>query len=355
VVRPDLNLTDDYVYHVIPADTIHQISDVSSLVRSSHYRPSLRTRFEARQLQAPEASQELALQLRKQMEEGKSLPTSEVAKISATDTRAQALDIVMDYGAIRAYQDSQSIWAEKEFELKGLRASTGITAVEMPVPVPAPVEKGHESARIGLEGRTAPGDQRGLFINFRPAYHDLYSYDVGYLRGSQIRLLEATFGGEDSSHLRLDSFTLLDIVSLSPVNSYFTPTSWRLNLSSDYLLSQSRSIYHGSVGGGVSFAGSSWLAGAFLETQWSQLEGDPSSGNISFGPSIIVRLDLAKNLRALIDIKILWPVRQAVLANCNHDARGFSYPGEKHNEIRLTYKKTLEQDEHESLYYLRYF
>ncbi|MGE5085022.1 MAG: DUF4105 domain-containing protein [Bacillota bacterium] len=355
VVRPDLNLTDEYVYHVIPADTIQQVTDIPGLVRSSRYRPSLRARFESRQLNAPEEAQTLALNWRDKIEKSNELPVAEISSFSKADTRAQALDILLDYGAIRAYQDSGSVWAEKEFELKGLRASSGITAVDAPIHEPIPVEKGHASARIGLEGRIGPQDQRGLFLNFRPAYHDLYSSDEGYLRGSQIRFLELSAGGKESSNIKLDSFTLLDIVSLSPINSYFTPTSWRLNLSSDHLFSASKDFYHGSVGGGVSFSGDKWLAGAFLETQWSQLEGEASAGSLSFGPSVIVRLNLSHHLRALADLKILWPTRNDVLENYKHFEGGFSYSLGKNDELRLTYKKLLEQDEHESIYYLHYF
>ncbi|MFM6930236.1 MAG: DUF4105 domain-containing protein [Bdellovibrio sp.] len=355
VVRPDLNLTDDYVYHVIPADTIQQVMAIPGLVRASKYRPSLRARFESRHLNASEGAEALALNWKEKIESSREIPVAEISNFQNPNTRAQALDILLDYGAIRAYQDSDSIWAQKEFELKGLRASSGVTAEEAPLREPVPVEKGHSSAQIALEGRVNPDNQHGLFLNFRPAYHDLYSSDEGYLHGSQIRLLELSLGGKESSNIKLDSFTLLDIVSLSPINSYFTPTSWRLNLASDHLFSKDRDFYHGSVGGGVSFSGSKWLAGVFLETQWSQLEGEASTGSLSFGPSVIVRLNLSHHLRALADLKILWPTRSDVLTNYQQFEGGFSYSVGKNDEIRLIYKKLLEQDEHESIFYLHHF
>ena len=65
----------------------------------------------------------------------------------------------------------------------------------------------------------------------RPTYHDLMDPDEGYVRGAQTEFFDVVVrdysGGVGT---RVEDFTPLRIVSVSPRNEFFQPISWNINV-----------------------------------------------------------------------------------------------------------------------------
>jgi len=98
----------------------------------------------------------------------------------------------------------------------------------MPAPQVRP-DQGHGTARVEIGG----GSRDGLgFVELRarPAYHDLMDPDGGYVRGAQIEFFDFAVrdyaGGVGA---RLEDFTPVRVVSVSPRNDFFQPLSWKVD------------------------------------------------------------------------------------------------------------------------------
>ena len=95
-------------------------------------------------------------------------------------------------------------------------------------------------------------------VGFRPAYHDLLDDDRGYVEGAQIVFADAAlryYSSDDK--LVLQKLDIVDIISVSPRDSFFKPYSWKVRTGlvqrtgddgDDHL------VYQVSPGGGVSYA-----------------------------------------------------------------------------------------------------
>ncbi|NOX75992.1 MAG: DUF4105 domain-containing protein, partial [Gammaproteobacteria bacterium] len=71
--------------------------------------------------------------------------------------------------------------------------------------------------------------RRYLLLGLRPAYHDLLDDERGYVKGAQINFFNLSLRySPERQKLRINNFTLLDIISLSSRDNFFKPVSWRL-------------------------------------------------------------------------------------------------------------------------------
>ena len=131
-------------------------------------------------------------------------------------------------------------------------------------PVSGAPDGGHKTMRAGL----GMGWREGEFFNeanFRLAFHDLLDPEYGYTPGAQIQALGLTLRHYPRrNHTRLEKFTLLDILSLSPVDALFASPSWRINAALDTIQHNNcRFCRTGNINGGI---------GAAAETSWLSRE-----------------------------------------------------------------------------------
>jgi hypothetical protein len=123
-------------------------------------------------------------------------------------------------------------------------------------PPPRP-ETGHLPGKFSFGGgyRT---DSFFTEVGWRAAYHDLLDPDEGYTPGAQINFFSVSgrYSFEEES-LRLWQLHLIDIVSLSPRDTFFKPVSWKVNTGFDRrLLSDGYDhlIYRVNPGGGLAYS-----------------------------------------------------------------------------------------------------
>jgi hypothetical protein len=96
-----------------------------------------------------------------------------------------------------------------------------------PVPKVRP-DQGHGSSRAALRaGREDGSDFQELQV--RATYHDIMDSDDGYARGAQIEFFSLALRNYDFGTTRVEQFTPLHILSLSPRDDFFQPISWKID------------------------------------------------------------------------------------------------------------------------------
>jgi hypothetical protein len=140
------------------------------------------------------------------------------------------LELAYDYAAYKSATGNVTTTAGEMHELLLARSRLEAPPQRPEVPVPdVRPDQGHKTSRLAL-GAGSRGGRRFEEISLRPTYHDLMDDDGGYTRGAQIEFFNMRwrhYRADDS--LRLEEFTPLNIVSLSPRDDFFRPVSWKIN------------------------------------------------------------------------------------------------------------------------------
>jgi len=227
VARPGLDLSDKFQGWAIPSDTVREVLSKKGVLKKAVYRPSSLTLLQHQLQQLDDEEQQMTLGL----SQG-TLPIDSPEVTALPDERkALVLESAYDY---LQYQFNTGHWerdtaASRSMSL--LRARSHVPVQDVTPPLPKPgyrPDEGHDTARIALYQGTLEGDAiTDLFL--RPAYHDLLDADAGYQPGAQIDFFDFHFRHlyEQNTSI-LESFTIVDIVSLAPRNRFFSPTSWRV-------------------------------------------------------------------------------------------------------------------------------
>lgn len=225
VARPALALTDRFVWHAIPSDTVRAVVDTPGLLRQVRYRPSNASLIGARATRLPRA----ALRQVERLAHGQESPAApELAALPATQ-RAEVLELADLY---LTYLQPSLTLGEREFQSRSrqlLLARSREPALELPSP-PTPAvrpEQGHFSGRLQLAVGTMHGQAAGE-LRLRPAYHDLLDAEAGFTRGAELQFFELALRQTARQGGRLQSFTPVDIQSLTPSSALLGGKSWRV-------------------------------------------------------------------------------------------------------------------------------
>lgn len=235
VADPDLHLTDQFTFHVIPADTIKALTRNDGLISTEVYRPSLLSQLNNKRVRMTEKENKIFYRLVK----NPSAAENEDYRNLTTPEKAIVLDAYLDYAQYRNMQKEKTATVIDRTTRQILleRSQLNYRREESPETVhfSTPPELGHGSARVGLGfGR----NENEFFeeVSIRPAYHDLLANDTGYRKDSQILFLDLTARRyNESEKTKIDSFKLIDIVSLTPYDPLFNKLSWKLSVGVDTL------------------------------------------------------------------------------------------------------------------------
>jgi hypothetical protein len=214
--RPSLDLATHTGLWVIPSDTLRLVQE-AGLVSETKFRPSMGRR--------------MALLAKGLTRDGvKGALAAARGEVPATALPAgdggRALELSAEYLQYLYGKEKVSV---EEYRPRFLSIVTrrSSAAGELPEPEqPAPPETGHRTARIWAGGGRGAGEPF-VEAGFRPAYHDLLDPQKGYTEGSQILFLDTALRYlPKREELLLERLTLVDILSLSPWDPVFKPTSW---------------------------------------------------------------------------------------------------------------------------------
>jgi Domain of unknown function (DUF4105) len=233
VADPDLHLTDQFIFQVIPADTIKALIPYNGLIAKEVYRPSLLSQMNDKRIRMSEKESGIFDRL---INHPSATEEEAYRGLSVTEM-ALVLDAYLDYAQYKNMQKERTaatidpttrrILLERsqlDYRQDDQSESTRFST---------PPELGHGSARIGL-GMGRNGNELFEEVSIRPAYHDLLAKDTGYGKDSQILFLDLIARHYNKSEkTKIDSLKLIDIVSLTPYDPLFNKKSWRLNIGVD--------------------------------------------------------------------------------------------------------------------------
>jgi hypothetical protein len=253
VARPGTNLTDGFSVKAIPSDTVRVIVD-TGMVRDINYRPSMTTVIEqrVRLLDKAQQARVWALGAAEQAVQ----PVSNSHDAPATTSRI--LELAFDYSRYRALQNAsvRDEHTDQSYQLLKARSElpAGNVWPDITWTVSRP-EQGHRTSRMAIGGGRQDGSSF-ISVRFRPAYHDILDPLPGYSRGAQINFLD--FRGRyftDNNSLKLDKFTIIDILSLTPRDRFFKPISWGVDTGLERMLTNDGPTNGSQVngGGGVTY------------------------------------------------------------------------------------------------------
>jgi hypothetical protein len=256
---PELYLADRFRLYTFPSDGVRAIAETPNLVEDAVFRPSRRTRIR-RGREALSADERNWLE--KIVDQPNVAQSEAFARLSPA-RQAAVLDVASDYFLYKAATESDPAPFEAQNKTVLLARSRlkGSAPATVYQPFSGPPDQGHNIIRAGV----GIGWREGEFFteaNFRLAFHDLLDPEYGYTPDAQIEALSIALRHyHRRNDTRIDRFTLLNITSLSPIDSLFLKPSWKLDTGFDTVQRNGcRYCLVGRANGGIGLAAESrWL------------------------------------------------------------------------------------------------
>ena len=240
VADPELSLRDQYRVWTLPAETIKQVTSQAGLVGDVIRRPSLSTQFEYLVAELNDLEKSYIKQLIDKPE----VAGSAGFNLIALERQAQVIDaaiIFIQFESATDRENSEDLKSKRHALLlhRSLLPTGSAIVEESTVSRPISPDQGHDPVRFEISGGSSHVDESFTGINneafieltIQPALHDLLSAEGGYAPNSQLNFLNLRTRYEtDREEWQLQNFTLVDIISLYPVNSLNQAPSWKINL-----------------------------------------------------------------------------------------------------------------------------
>ncbi len=226
--RPTVRLTSQFHFAAIPIDTVKAVRK-EGLISGVEYRPAKATRIS----HLIDIMDEIQVETVMGLIDGKVTPESIPESGLEREEKIRVLDLageLLQYRFIKRNLDKAD-YREQLLGILRVRSRLGRSEnnPEDSIPVPPYPEQGHESRRFGLGAGVKEGD---VFweLRLRAALTDLTDMDYISHQGAQIEFgdLRGRFYPE-KDRLALEQFDIIDIVSLSPVDAFFSSLSWMVN------------------------------------------------------------------------------------------------------------------------------
>ena len=227
--NPSLHLRDHFYLWTIPADTVRAVMAQPGMVSAITYRPSRSTLIKRkRDLLTPDERI-----LSKHLTVDPSIAREPAFAGLALPRRTLVLDVASDYLRYKGESDDPEIKIYKERNRQILtersRLSVPSEVVKI-LPYTKQPDVGHRTSRAAIGGGWRNHDSFEE-VSVRAAYHDLLDPEDGYTPNAQIEMLSATFRRYNrAEQARLERATLLNILSLSPMDELFRAPSWKVNV-----------------------------------------------------------------------------------------------------------------------------
>jgi hypothetical protein len=290
--RPSLHLSDLFWdnkvrFWVIPVDTIRAIKE-SGLITKETYRPSQAARILTIASRMEHEHWKAALDVADRKAPPRTIMDMEVSpeeKMKVLDLSAELLQ----YKYARKEVQKED-YLKQFLPVLNARSTLGTQDADVyAVTPPTPPEQGHLPGRLSM----GAGYRTNSFfteIGWRAAYHDLLDPDAGYTEGSQIDFFDirGRYYFKDDS-MKLQQLHFIDIVSLSPRNTFFKPVSWKVNTGFDRELFRDGTehlVYRVNPGGGFSYKNDALgLSYILFETDLNLSRALKNDYSLGFGAS----------------------------------------------------------------------
>jgi len=290
VADPALRLTDTFIGWAIPPDTVRLLTEQPGLINDVTARPARSTHIR-RQLQNLTKQERLLLPAVIHHPEA----TSEPGFVRLSDQRQAflldtAINVLQYRIAKEEEEDGEEDQEDEEHDVgkqrqqlhQLLTVRSRLPVVSEPfqvVPFAKQPELGHGSFRMGFGfgwRETEPFQE----ISARAAYHDLLDPEPGYTPDAQIQALDVALRYyPQRNRVVLDKLTLVDIVSLTPLDSLLFSPSWKVRAGLDAFDGEDcRDCLTFNLNGGIGLA---WQSNVFhREVYFFQPELDMNYGQV---------------------------------------------------------------------------
>jgi len=284
--RPSLRLADEFGPWVIPIDTLRAVKN-KGLVEAVEYRPSKGTKIRHIASLLDERAQSSTLGV-----VAKTLKPEEVEE-SDPEQKIKVLDLASE---LIQYRYNKKELTKEEYQKEFLNVLMARSRLGSPgdgdysIQVPLQPEEGHGSSRLTL-GLGLKGGDFYQEIRYRAAQHELSDPSGGYIEGSEIVFFSMTVRNIPADGgVRLEGLDIIDIVSISPRDRFFKPTSWKVRtgfIRKTMPDSDEKLVYNLNPGGGFAFKNEKLGLYYFMvETDLNVGGGYKDSYSLGIGPSI---------------------------------------------------------------------
>lgn len=260
VANPEIRLTDRFRFYTFPSDGVRMIAEHPGLVKDVTFRPSRATLVRRGRESLSATEQGWLAAIVADPDETRSEKFTRLPP----ERQARVLDVASDYLLYQAATrpEDAALYQQRNKAVLVARSRLRVPSLGGAVkPFTGPPDQGHKIMRAGLGGGWREGDAFGE-VSFRLAFHDLLDPEYGYTPDAQIEALGVSLRHyPERGHTRIERFTLLNILSLSPANALFFSPSWKLSTGFDTIRhNDCRFCRIGNFNGGIGLAAeSSWL------------------------------------------------------------------------------------------------
>ncbi len=222
LVRPEMNLAQEFSTFVIPLDSMRLLND-RGFLENEKLRPSLQAEWRARYAG-------LGLGEKIELREAVKDPTDfKFTGNFSNKEKAGVLETALSYIAIKEYRE-QKEFKDERYALAVQRAQLG--QITEPVIIQPPASPLLSHRAMGAYFSYGAYDEKSYFgFKYRRAFHDLLSDDMGLSPFIHLEVLSLEFRYFlTGKKLDLTHFTFLNILSTSPTNILDHPVSWTVDI-----------------------------------------------------------------------------------------------------------------------------
>ncbi|MBV1880043.1 MAG: DUF4105 domain-containing protein [Pseudomonadales bacterium] len=246
VARPGIDLTSQFQWRAIPADTVKAVKN-AGLVETVNYRASAATELEYLENKLTNDEKFIVhriLENPNTLDSPSFLQLNEKRKVLVLSSTYK----VVRYRAQRIKGRDPHL-SKVSFAL--LKRRSRIKAqLDIDIEPPTRPEFGHNSQTLSLStGRM--DHQNTINFTYRPAYHQLLDNSEGYLKGAAINFLESQWQQIESKDFELTAFSILEIKSFSPRTEFLKPKSWEIRLGTERIATSGSNSLRWYLDGGL--------------------------------------------------------------------------------------------------------
>ncbi len=203
-------LPEQFSFKVIPVDTI-RLLDKREMISHIYFRPSQRR--EMQQLVKRIENIDIAKRF---------IRTYELKLLDDLNDSQKAATLELAVRTLKQRRSREKV--EKKVYIKTLMKllkyrSKLPTGAKLSIPTPTDPLKGHQSVRIAFRVT----DHKRFSFEIRPAMHDIYDFEAGYIPGAYIDFFKLRF-----ERSKFQSFDFVSVTSLAARERFFKPLSWRV-------------------------------------------------------------------------------------------------------------------------------
>jgi hypothetical protein len=289
VIRPGMQLTaeDDFPVYAIPVDTV-RVLDTAGLIQSRKFRASLATQIND-SFAAENNNSAVVLNMVSEETPGdKDILSNKLQVLSIETEKLEALQ--QSYNILQFNGESSSPKAQQILQLIN-ELPPSLSSSEKTV-IPSrkiSAEKGHDSIRVAA-GYGEQNNRQYIDLRFRPAFHDLLDSPQGYVDGAAINIFDVRFkwfaNNDFGDNFKLESLSLFNVTSLSPLRQWQKPVSWLFDFRFDRTqISESQSVrnFISRGGVGVSIRQQALMPFVLLMGEWNLSSSYAKGYSLLFG------------------------------------------------------------------------